>query len=187
MRVSLPQCQVALELTSALLRIIVLNAWIFLLYALGQLWIICSSITFSSLITSSTNGYDGSMMNGLQSLTQWTTYFNNPSGGRLGLLNAIQACLLFPPPPSKCWHGAGQNIGGLAAYPISPYVSDGLGRRSAILLGATIMCIATAIQTAAQSTGMFIGARCVLQYFCRDGGLRKQSFQFLDWFWPYLC
>jgi len=47
-----------------------------------------------SLITSSTNGYDGSMMNGLQSLTQWTDYFNNPSGGRLGLLNAIQACFL---------------------------------------------------------------------------------------------
>lgn len=110
-------------------RIIVLNAWIFLL-----------------LITSSTNGYDGSMMNGLQSLTQWTTYFNNPSGGRLGLLNAIQ------------------NIGGLAAYPISPYVSDGLGRRSAILLGATIMCIATAIQTAAQSTGMFIGARFLIGF-----------------------
>jgi hypothetical protein len=44
----------------------------------------------SSLITSSTNGYDGSMMNGLQSLPQWTGYFDNPSGGRLGLLNAIQ-------------------------------------------------------------------------------------------------
>jgi len=51
-------------------------------------------LIFFSLITSSTNGYDGSMMNGLQSLTQWTGYFNNPSGGRLGLLNAIQACFL---------------------------------------------------------------------------------------------
>ena len=43
-----------------------------------------------SLITSSTNGYDGSMMNGLQSLTQWSEYFNKPTGGKLGLLNAIQ-------------------------------------------------------------------------------------------------
>jgi hypothetical protein len=54
-------------------RLIALNAWIVLL-----------------LITSSTNGFDGSMMNGLQSLTQWKDAFNNPTGGKLGLLNAIQ-------------------------------------------------------------------------------------------------
>lgn len=29
-------------------------------------------------------------MNGLQSLTQWSGYFGNPTGGKLGLLNAIQ-------------------------------------------------------------------------------------------------
>lgn len=52
-----------------------------------------------------------------------------------------------------------QNIGCLAAYPISPYISDGLGRRAAIFLGATIMIGATALQTASQSVGMFIGAR----------------------------
>ncbi|KAJ8494488.1 hypothetical protein ONZ45_g3409 [Pleurotus djamor] len=110
-------------------RIIILNAWIFLL-----------------LVTSSTNGYDGSMMNGLQSLPQWRDYFNRPSGGMLGLLNAIQ------------------NIGSLAAYPFSPYISDGLGRKSAIFLGASLMCIATVIQTAAQSVGMFIGARFLIGF-----------------------
>jgi DNA-binding transcriptional regulator YiaG len=31
------------------------------------------------------------MMNGLQSLPQWESAFNNPSGSKLGLLNAIQA------------------------------------------------------------------------------------------------
>ena len=30
------------------------------------------------------------MMNGLQSTPQWKNYFNNPTGGKLGLLNAIQ-------------------------------------------------------------------------------------------------
>ena len=54
-------------------RLIALNGWIVLL-----------------LITSSTNGYDGSMMNGLQSLDQWQNAFNHPSNGMLGLLNAIQ-------------------------------------------------------------------------------------------------
>ncbi|KAJ8494485.1 hypothetical protein ONZ45_g3408 [Pleurotus djamor] len=110
-------------------RLIALNAWIVLL-----------------LITSSNNGYDGSMMNGLQSLPQWTSYFHEPTGSKLGLLNAIQ------------------NIGSLAAYPFSPYLADGLGRRKAVFFGAFIMCIATVIQTASQSVGMFIGARFLIGF-----------------------
>ncbi|KAG9313567.1 hexose transporter [Chiua virens] len=110
-------------------RLITLHAWIVLL-----------------LITSSTNGYDGSMMNGLQSLAQWESAFNNPSGGMLGLLNAIQ------------------NIGGLAGYPFAPYVSDNFGRRRAVWFGATIMCIGVAIQTASQSVNMFIGARFLIGF-----------------------
>ncbi|PAV15195.1 hexose transporter [Pyrrhoderma noxium] len=110
-------------------RIIRLNAWIVLF-----------------LITSSTNGFDGSMMNGLQSLDQWESSFNYPTGGKLGLLNAIQ------------------NIGSLAAYPMAPYVSDYFGRRSGVLLGATIMCGATALQTASQTVGMFIGARFMIGF-----------------------
>jgi sugar porter (SP) family MFS transporter len=110
-------------------RLIALNGWIFLL-----------------LITSSTNGYDGSMMNGLQTLPQWVSSFNNPTGGKLGLLNAIQ------------------NIGALAAYPFAPYLSDGIGRRYTIMIGAFIMCAATAIQTASQSVGMFIGARFLIGF-----------------------
>ncbi|KAJ7909638.1 hexose transporter [Mycena leptocephala] len=110
-------------------RLIVLNAWIALL-----------------LITSSTNGYDGSMMNGLQSLTQWETYFDHPTKGKLGLLNAIQ------------------NIGALAGYPFAPYMADGIGRRPTVFFGALIMCIATAVQTASQSVGMFIGARFLIGF-----------------------
>ncbi|KAH8108793.1 hexose transporter [Phellopilus nigrolimitatus] len=110
-------------------RIIALNGWIVLF-----------------LITSSTNGYDGSMMNGLQSLTQWEDAFNHPTGGMLGLLNAIQ------------------NIGSLAAYPFAPYVSDGIGRRPTVFSGALIMCAATALQTASQSIGMFIGARFMIGF-----------------------
>ncbi|KAF7325635.1 Hexose transporter [Mycena kentingensis (nom. inval.)] len=110
-------------------RLIALNAWIVLL-----------------LITSSTNGYDGSMMNGLQSLPQWRDYFHTPSEGKLGLLNAIQ------------------NIGALAGYPFAPYMSDYLGRRRTVFFGAAVMCIATAVQTAAQSVGMFIGARFLIGF-----------------------
>ncbi|KAI0049192.1 hypothetical protein FA95DRAFT_1557129 [Auriscalpium vulgare] len=52
-----------------------------------------------------------------------------------------------------------QNIGCLAAYPVAPYLSDNLGRRRTVVLGASIMIVATALQTASQSIGMFIGAR----------------------------
>ncbi|KZT56004.1 general substrate transporter [Calocera cornea HHB12733] len=110
-------------------RLIFLNLWIFLL-----------------LITSYTNGYDGSMMNGLQILDQWTSAMGHPTGGKLGLLNAIQ------------------NIGGLAATPIAPYVTDGIGRKLAIIWGASLMIAGTAIQSAAQSVGMFIGARFLIGF-----------------------
>jgi MFS family permease len=52
-----------------------------------------------------------------------------------------------------------QNIGALSAYPFSPYITDHFGRKAAILLGAIIMIVATALQTASQSVHMFIGAR----------------------------
>ncbi|PAV15162.1 hexose transporter [Pyrrhoderma noxium] len=110
-------------------RLITLNAWIVLF-----------------LITSSTNGFDGSMMNGLQSLDQWQNAFNHPSNGMLGLLNAIQ------------------NIGSLAAYPFAPYTSDILGRKYAVIIGSSIMCVATALQTASQSVNMFIGARFLIGF-----------------------
>ncbi|KAJ7915248.1 general substrate transporter [Mycena leptocephala] len=110
-------------------RLIVLNGWIVLL-----------------LVTACTSGYDGSMMNGLQSLPQWEHYFNFPTKGKLGLLSSIQ------------------NIGALAGYPFAPYLCDGIGRRPTVFIGALLMVIATAIQTASQSVGMFIGARFLIGF-----------------------
>ncbi|KAJ8463128.1 hypothetical protein ONZ45_g17696 [Pleurotus djamor] len=52
----------------------------------------------------------------------------------------------------------------LAAYPFSPYLVDGLGRRAGILFGATLMIAATIIQTASHSVGMFIGARFLIGF-----------------------
>ncbi|KAF4607454.1 hypothetical protein EYR38_001526 [Pleurotus pulmonarius] len=98
------------------------------------------------LVTASNNGYDGTMMNGLQSLPQWKLSFNNPSGSMLGLLNAIQ------------------HIGSLGGYPFSPYLADGLGRRRTVFIGAVLMCMGTVVQTASQSVGMFIGARFLIGF-----------------------
>ena len=42
---------------------------------------------------------------------------------------------------------------------MTPYVADGLGRQTSMFIGALILCVATAIQTAASSLDMFIAAR----------------------------
>ncbi|KAI0654387.1 hexose transporter [Cubamyces menziesii] len=110
-------------------RLIILHAWLVLL-----------------LITASTNGYDGSLMNSLQSMGQWTDFFHNPQGGTLGLLNAIQ------------------NIGSLAGYPFAPYLSDGIGRRPSIWIGAVCMLAGAALQTACMNIHQFIGARFLLGF-----------------------
>lgn len=55
-----------------------------------------------------------------------------------------------------------QGIGALAGYPFSPYLCDGIGRRKTLFLGAVIMLCASALQTAAQSIYMFIGARFLI-------------------------
>ncbi|KAH8103089.1 general substrate transporter [Cristinia sonorae] len=110
-------------------RLITLHAWIVLL-----------------LITSSTNGFDGSILNSFQSLTVWQDYFDHPVGGRIGLLNAIQ------------------NIGSLAAYPFAPYLSDGIGRRPTIWIGSVIMLVAVVLQSAAKNFGMFVGARFLIGF-----------------------
>ncbi|ELU38012.1 hexose transporter [Rhizoctonia solani AG-1 IA] len=92
------------------------------------------------LATSYANGFDGSMMNGLQSVQQWKDYFGNPSAKDLGLFNAIQS------------------IGALCGTPFAPYITDIFGRRAGILLGAILVLFAAALQTATQNLGMFISA-----------------------------
>ncbi|KAI4850309.1 MFS sugar transporter-like protein [Aureobasidium sp. EXF-8846] len=98
------------------------------------------------VITSATNGYDGSMMNGLQALKIWQSDFHYPSAASLGLLNAIMS------------------VGSLVALPIVPYLADGLGRRAGILVGCILMIIGVVVQSAAMNLNMFIGARFLIGF-----------------------
>ena len=41
------------------------------------------------LLSGAALGFDASMMNGLQALDNWVTYFGNPNSGLLGVINAI--------------------------------------------------------------------------------------------------
>lgn len=98
------------------------------------------------LITSYANGFDGSMMNGLQSVSHWKEYFGNPTAQELGLFNAIQS------------------IGAFCAIPLAPYVADGLGRKAGIIVGAIIVLVGAILQTCTQNLGMFVGSRFLVGF-----------------------
>ncbi|CBF80355.1 hypothetical protein AN8347.2 [Aspergillus nidulans FGSC A4] len=71
----------------------------------------------AAMVTSATNGYDGSLMNGLEALDDWKRSYNHPEGATLGLL------------------AASMSIGSILAIPVVPYVADLFGRR---LIGACV-------------------------------------------------
>ncbi|KAF7915751.1 uncharacterized protein EAE98_009372 [Botrytis deweyae] len=97
------------------------------------------------VLTSATNGYDGSMMNGLQSLPAWEAYFH-PTASQLGLLNCIMS------------------VGSLVALPFVPYAADLLGRRTGVMIGCTIMIIGVLLQSLGYTFGLFVGARFLIGF-----------------------
>ncbi|OCT44144.1 Lactose permease [Cladophialophora carrionii] len=97
-------------------------------------------------IASATTGYDGSMLNNIRILPQWTEYFNDPQGSNLGLLTALYS------------------IGSIASLPVVPFVADRFGRKIAIIGGCIIMIIAAAIQGASQNLAMFKGGRFLMGF-----------------------
>ncbi|KAL0262015.1 hypothetical protein SLS55_003450 [Diplodia seriata] len=70
---------------------------------------------------STINGYDGSLLNGLQTMDPWQEYFDHPTSARLGLFTAIQ------------------NIGSFVAIFFSSYAADMLGRKIGVVLGLVVL------------------------------------------------
>jgi MFS family permease len=89
------------------------------------------------LFVAATNGYDGSMLNGLQALDTWKLTFNNPTGAILGLLSAS-----YP-------------LGAIVSTPFSAFVSDRFGRRWSIFIGSFIMLVGVVAQSASQNGELF--------------------------------
>ncbi|KAK3112401.1 hypothetical protein LTR53_011372 [Teratosphaeriaceae sp. CCFEE 6253] len=101
-----------------------------------------------------TSGYDGSILNGLQAVQPWITYFNNPEGAILGVITAAFS------------------IGAVMALPIVPYINDRVGRKHSITIGSVIIIIGAVLQTASVNLAMFLVARIVLGLgipFCIGG------------------
>ncbi|KXS98241.1 hypothetical protein AC578_6274 [Pseudocercospora eumusae] len=77
----------------------------------------------SLVIFSATNGYDGSLMNGLQALDQWEEFMHNPTGAWLGFMGAIY------------WVGNG------VFYPLSSWVANKYGRKMGIYPGYAFLIL----------------------------------------------
>ncbi|KAJ5267598.1 hypothetical protein N7478_010406 [Penicillium angulare] len=96
------------------------------------------------LLSSSVAGYDGSLMNALQSIDEWKEYFGNPTGSVLGVVNAAQS------------------IGSVISLPFVGILSDRIGRRLTLLSGAIVIIVASIIQAASVQYGMFVFSRVLV-------------------------
>ncbi|OOQ91839.1 sugar transporter [Penicillium brasilianum] len=103
-------------------------------------------IILSLAMYSSANGYDGSLMNGLEALAQWKTFMNNPAGSWLGWINAIY------------WLGCG------VGCPTASWIADRYGRKPGVYVGYVFLALGVALQTAAQNDTTFLLARLFLGF-----------------------
>lgn len=88
------------------------------------------------LLGSWAEGYDGSMMNALQTSQEWQDFFGHPRGSLLALYNLSFA------------------IGALVAvfpFPWGAYFADHIGRRWGIVCGNIVTIIGAVLQSAAQN------------------------------------
>lgn len=91
----------------------------------------------SLVLFASANGYDGSLMNGLQALYQWQDFMDEPTGAWLGFMSAIY------------WIGNGIN------YPISVWFANKYGRKNGIYIGYVFMGLGVSL-TAGNHDYLFV-------------------------------
>lgn len=96
---------------------------------------------FCLIMFSSANGYDGSMMNGLQALPQWQTFMKHPTGAWLGFINAVQS------------------LGAFTMYPVVAWSNNRFGRKRTVAVGYLWLALGAGLQTGASSPAMFVLGR----------------------------
>ncbi|OQO05427.1 hypothetical protein B0A48_09196 [Cryoendolithus antarcticus] len=93
-----------------------------------------------------TSGWDSGMINAVQIVPAWKTYFGHPAGALQGILAAMYS------------------LGAICSLPIVPIVNDKLGRRWAIFIGSWIMIFGAILQGASNGVGMYLAARWFLGF-----------------------
>lgn len=95
----------------------------------------------SMIILASANGYDGSLMNGLQALPQWQAFMYHPKGAWLGFVNAVQS------------------LGVFLLLPIVAWSSNKFGRKKTIFVAYFWLALGVGLQTGATNPTMFVLGR----------------------------
>ncbi|EKG10305.1 Sugar/inositol transporter [Macrophomina phaseolina MS6] len=98
----------------------------------------------SVLMFSSANGFDGTLMNSLQALTQWNDFMDHPTGEWLGFINAIY------------W------LGVAICFPPAAYVANKWGRKPGVWVGVFFLVLGSVLQTAANNVAAFVLARLLI-------------------------
>ncbi|KAL4874017.1 hypothetical protein BDV12DRAFT_191887 [Aspergillus spectabilis] len=98
------------------------------------------------IVPAVTLGFDSAMMNGLQAVDTWISYFDNPSGSILGLMTSILS------------------LGAICATPFISPLGDRFGRRWGIWFGSAVMAVGGIIQGASIHIGMFLVSRFLLGF-----------------------
>ncbi|KAK6823140.1 hypothetical protein RU639_006070 [Aspergillus parasiticus] len=101
-------------------------------------------ILLNCILFASANGYDGTMMNGLQALPLWEDFMNHPTGAWLGFINAAQA------------------IGAIVAIVPAAWTVQTYGRKAGVYLGYLCLVTGATLQTAAPNEACFILGRFFL-------------------------
>lgn len=98
------------------------------------------------LVVCATNGYDGTVLTGLQGVDAWKDQFGHPTGALLGITTAS-----YP-------------LGAVMSTPFSAIISDRFGRRWPILVGSFIMILGVLMQCLSHGIGLFIGGRVIVGF-----------------------
>ncbi|OZJ01619.1 hypothetical protein BZG36_05531 [Bifiguratus adelaidae] len=103
-------------------------------------------LLLGAVLVQTTNGYDGSMLNGLQSISLWQNYFGNPTGAYLGTMTS------------------GTTYGLIASLPFVTWFCERFGRRWPVIGGSVAIIFGAILQTAAQNYAMFVAGRFIIGF-----------------------
>lgn len=98
------------------------------------------------IVCDMTNGYDGSMLSGLQIIDAWQDALGHPTGTRLGTITN------------------GTRYGQLGALLIAAPLMQRLGRRVPIMIGSCILLVGVALQASSVNYDMFVISRVLIGF-----------------------
>ena len=99
---------------------------------------------FFLVFFSAATGYDGSLMNGLQSLEQWKLFMGSPKGAWLGFINAASL------------------LGGCTVYPLITWICAQYGRKMGVAFGYFWLLLGAGVQAGATNPVMFTFGRLLV-------------------------